>query len=582
MAIKSSGAVNPRDETDLFEAGRFRESFDSKQWIADFRRKNGRPLRVLHIGNIANNAYMNAKIQRARGIEADVLSFGYYHIMGCPEWEDAEFEGVHGDDMMPDWWGVRFTKPYKRPRWFAQGSLDLCIRMLMASRGKSQWARRATWYGLEFERWVLSRQSFPARVVRAIIMKICGRPAGLNNAQPTMLLAQKGAKALTDWMVKHPKRATPKLRQLQRRMALYGQRGDANVEAPLHLKNNRKARSRIEARANEILGETGREMQPHDMDHVYIWWWHPYLPKLFRQYDIVQCYATYGAMPMAIELPHYVTYEHGTIRTIPYDDDAQGRLCMASYRGADAVLVTNTDCLDSAVRMGVDLDRIVPLPHAFDSDKIEAFARAHAHAKPPTDVVSFFAPARHHWVDNNIKANDRIFRALSILKAEGLTCRLRVVDWGKDVQASKALIAQLGLTEQVEWVPVMKKKQLWEEYLRSHAVLDQFLLPAMGAVGFETMLLGRLLIASIDKPTFTTFFVEPPPVPDVRTIEQIAATMREVIRNPQGALETGAKAREWMRKYHSSDQIVALQAQSYAAIVAARESERAQPSRVSA
>lgn len=581
MLNKGSGGVNPRDEKDLFEAGRLRESFDSEQWIADFRQKHGRPLRVLHVGNIANNAYQNAKIQRARGIEADVLSFGYYHIMGCPEWEDAEFKGVHGDDMMPDWWGVRFTKPFKRPRWFAQGSLDLCIRMLMASRGKSQWARRATWYGLEFERWVLSRQSYPAQVVRGLILKICGRPAGLGNGQPTMLLAQTGAKSLAAWMAKHPKRATPRLRRLQRRMALYGLRGDANVAAALHMKNTRKARARIEARANAILSETHRELNPHDLDHVYVWWWHPYLPKLFRQYDIVQCYATYGAMAMAMELPHYVTYEHGTIRSIPYDDDVQGRLCMASYRGADAVLVTNTDNLDSALRMGIDPDRIVPLPHAFDSDKVEAFARAHAHATPPSDVVSFFAPARHHWVGTNIKANDRIFRALSILKAEGLTCRLRVIDWGKDVQASKDLIAELGLTDQVEWEPVMKKKELWQEYMRSHAILDQFLLPAMGAVGFEAMLLGRLLIASTDKPIFSAFFVEPPPVPDARSVEQIADAMREVIRDPQAALETGAKAREWMRKYHSAERIVALQAQSYAAIVAARESERAQPPHLS-
>ena len=58
-------------------------------WLADFERKNGRKLRVLHIGNIANNAYNNARIQRQYGIEADVICYDYYHIMSCPEWEDV-------------------------------------------------------------------------------------------------------------------------------------------------------------------------------------------------------------------------------------------------------------------------------------------------------------------------------------------------------------------------------------------------------------------------------------------------------------------------------------------------------------
>ena len=65
-------------------------------WLEEFRAQHGRPLRVLHVGNIANNAYNNAKIQREHGIEAHVIAANYYHIMGCPEWEDADMEGEVG------------------------------------------------------------------------------------------------------------------------------------------------------------------------------------------------------------------------------------------------------------------------------------------------------------------------------------------------------------------------------------------------------------------------------------------------------------------------------------------------------
>ena len=58
---------------------------------------NKKHLRILHIGNIANNAYLNAKILNEAGFECDVLCASYYHSMGNPEWEDADFEGVIKD-----------------------------------------------------------------------------------------------------------------------------------------------------------------------------------------------------------------------------------------------------------------------------------------------------------------------------------------------------------------------------------------------------------------------------------------------------------------------------------------------------
>jgi glycosyltransferase involved in cell wall biosynthesis len=49
-------------------------------------------LRVLHVGNVANNAYLNAKLQRRAGIEADALC-DEWHIFAQPEWEEADLAG---------------------------------------------------------------------------------------------------------------------------------------------------------------------------------------------------------------------------------------------------------------------------------------------------------------------------------------------------------------------------------------------------------------------------------------------------------------------------------------------------------
>ena len=130
-------------------------------WLADFEHRHGRPLRVLHIGNIANNAYNNAKIQRQRGIDADVACFDYYHVMGCPEWEDAEFEGDLGDPFFPDWWATDLNG-FQRPRWFAQGRFPPCQRYLVALRRGSRLTASVRWRRLEVERWLRCRRSTPA------------------------------------------------------------------------------------------------------------------------------------------------------------------------------------------------------------------------------------------------------------------------------------------------------------------------------------------------------------------------------------------------------------------------------------
>ena len=75
-------------------------------------------MRILFIGNIANNSYLNARMFNEAGLDCDVICHDYYHIMGCPEWEDADFEGEIEDQFFPDWSAVSL-KGFRRPRWFA-------------------------------------------------------------------------------------------------------------------------------------------------------------------------------------------------------------------------------------------------------------------------------------------------------------------------------------------------------------------------------------------------------------------------------------------------------------------------------
>src|SRR3990172_9264317 len=95
------------------------DQLDLSTLLEEFKVRHNHKPRVLHIGNIANNAYNNAKLLNELGFDCDVICPIYYHIMGCPEWEDAEIDGDIGDQFRPDWTRVDLNG-FHRPEWFVQ------------------------------------------------------------------------------------------------------------------------------------------------------------------------------------------------------------------------------------------------------------------------------------------------------------------------------------------------------------------------------------------------------------------------------------------------------------------------------
>ena len=104
-------------------------SDDNHHWLKEFTKRHGRAPKVLHVGNIANNAYNNAKILNKVGIVNHVLCHDYYHSMSTPEWEDADFDGDLTDHFFPAWY-KHDLNGFKRPRWFVQGTFRHCILYL--------------------------------------------------------------------------------------------------------------------------------------------------------------------------------------------------------------------------------------------------------------------------------------------------------------------------------------------------------------------------------------------------------------------------------------------------------------------
>jgi glycosyltransferase involved in cell wall biosynthesis len=606
---------------------------EARRWLERFARRHGRPLRVLHIGNIANNAYNNARIQRSRGIDADVISYGADHVTSTPEWEDANVTGPV-DPWLPDWWAVGLGD-WRRPPWFVQGPMFMCLCYLRSRHTRRQGDANRVRASLIADYWQkvadadartgVSRAGGPfddqalatSRALGYVAVGEAGARARLVEwaaaaGSPDALLRHK-VRLLTDVVAPAVRRALDGERlspvdrmilALNRRVR--GRRGPASLprhEAVAGTPSSGRTRAALASawglllfaltRPFATLGEPRPEPSTAVLDGRFERLHREHLPaarerdvaddvaaarrlaaapwaEVLAHYDIVQGYSTDGVIPLYHGLENFTAYEHGTIRAIPFEDDTQGRLCNLTYRCAPRVFVTNTDVLPSVARLQIPAERVVRLPHALDDEKLRAFRDGHPHLEPPAGPPVFLSPTRHHWARGTLswlKGNDVFLRAAARLAEAGCAFSIVLVEWGAEVDDSKALIAELGLSARVRWVPMMSKKSLWTAYCRAHAVVDQFAIPALGGVGMEALALGRRLITRLDEPTLAGFFGACPPVLNAATQDEVERAMRRVLDDPQDRDGLGAAGRGWIETYHSAARIVALQVRAYREIV---------------
>jgi len=517
------------------------------EFLKGFEEKLGRPPRILHIGNIANNAYINAKLLNEAGLDCDVICYNYYHCMGCPEWEDADYEGEIQNQNYPDWRKLDL-KGFRRPRWFVQGPLQFCLSYLIAKRQGDLKKADKIWKLLgrynKSESHILPQNSLSMVLLNIFlrcldfISRACLKfkrhmvPAALHPLIKIILIIPR----LMLSLIKRPKD--------------YG-----SIE------------NRLIMFYNEVFPDRLDKLTRFDFYGHYQFI--PLWKRAFKHYDLVQAYATDPIIPLICDKP-YAAYEHGTIRNIPFEATPEGRLCALSYRMAGKVFVTNSDNLEAAGKL--KLDNVVNLPHAFDERKVEQFKIEHRNAEvkymntAENDVI-FIAPARHHWHKGSLswrKGNDLIIKAVSLLRQQMIfNFRVVFIEWGLEVDLSRQLIDESGCGENIIWLKPMKKKELWKHYLTANAVIDQFSVPALGGVGFESLAFSKRLITNIDSRMCADFFGSCPPLLNCADEFEIYGAMRLVIDDPLDAAGRGEEAKAFIHEHHSAKVVVNKQLTAY-------------------
>lgn len=528
-------------------------------WLDKFKETHGRTPNVLLIGNIANNAYNDAKILNEAGLDCDVICYDYYHVMGCPEWEDADLSGSPRDDFRPDWAHVLMGS-YERPRWFAQGQLADCISYLIA--------RRTSCIDVDSKWRMLLIRSRVVRPKNLTELLACTQFSATVWIRPHRIRFQV-------WVSNRAPRLYSKLKKLKRLAQGASHPAQAAVEQPPDISKLRVAgtpATSLEDRSRELVRRFAVEF-PDRADRLLLSDIDPYVssfnvwPKLLNLYDIVIGFSTDPFLPLLCDKPYFAV-EHGTLRDIPFAADGQGRRTALAYRLAQHCFVTNFDCVASAELLAPG--RYTLINHPYDEDhglSISGADRQRSDLRRALDCdFLLFHPTRQDWVEGTgyaDKRNELFLQAFAALRRRGLRVGLVICSWGANVRQSRQLLAELGCSDHVRWTPPLAITPFERMCKACDVVVDQFKLGAFGGVVFKAMAVGTPIVTFLNEALITRQYPELPPVINCKTAADIEAAVAGLIQQPEELAHIGQQSRDWIRRHHGKRETINKQVDQF-------------------
>lgn len=487
---------------------------EHRDFLESFREQNGRSPRILHIGNIANNAFRNAEILNRLGLRSDVLCYGYYHVMGCPEWEHGAFDASGINFDRPDWSTVELAG-YARPRWFAQGTLETAIAYLIA-RNEDSSEQDALWEVLKREQTTRGFLNGGARYPTLSLEEVRQEAERLSILIRTCF-PERGVHATAE--------------------DVYRALGPFLLQIP--------AFKRLFSHYDVVVGYATDGILP--------------LIARFRPYVCFE-HGTIRAIPFdgtAIGDVCALTYRLSNDTLITNCDNiiAANRLRIPSARFVPHPMVEQY--VEEARTRAVHIRQ--QLLASTDSELI------------------VFHPPRQHWSEkrdtNWEKGNDIIIRAFArFVREVNDKALLVLIRWGQSVDASEKLIAHLGILARVKWLEQLPMRGVSAHVAASDVLVDQFVIGAWGGVMPHGMMLGKPTMLYLNEDIHRWCLPEMPPVLNAMDDETAFQGLEKGVSADYQA-EIAIAGPRWYRQYHSEQAVGGRLLDSFSSVLSQREGQ---------
>lgn len=524
---------------------------ENKKWLEQFIIEQKRAPRILHIGNIANNAYKNVKFLNSFGFDCDVICYDYYHIMAYPEWEEVSFDTFIEDQFKPDLTKINLGN-YVRPSWFAQGPLKLCIEYLVSKRSDEKEASKY-WELLKShnrsapynKRMVKDRNFFTRSTVWTRFLNFLFAENLVDRLYVAFFVGKGSLYIKNDLMRKitigfliiflFPIRFFLNLFK-------YFKKKEAIPELDInHFKKYFK-----DVFPERVDQMSDADFQGYSQEMLMLW------KKLLSQYDIVQAYATDPIIPLLCNHENYVAYEHGTLRDFTLGNSNICRLTSLAYNNAKHVFITNGDCLEYAKKIHVK--KYSPMIHPIDDELINKLESKYVELHQQYSVkYLFLCTLRHDWA---IKGTDMYIRALPKIQEKlGNNFKVLMTKWGKQIEESMELSRQLNCEHLIEWIEPLPRKKLVEYKKSVDIVFDQLALPHFGATAPEAIACGVPVIMSYNPESTKWIIPEAAPILSAHNVDDIVICIEKAI-DTNWKTTYQKEAKNWFEKYHNSSIVI--------------------------
>ncbi len=174
-----------------------------------------------------------------------------------------------------------------------------------------------------------------------------------------------------------------------------------------------------------------------------------------------------------------------------------------------------------------------------------------------------FSHTRHTWQEESLdgslkedggKGLDKLMIAYSnfIKKNPNSNPLLIFFEYGKDVKASKELIKELKIEENVLWLNLMPRKDILQLIGYADIVVDAISATMWGGVGWEGLANGKILMQNIvqsDEEYKKEMGHGLPFIMRAFTVEEVEKHLNNFVSNRQFYLDKASSNKEWFDKY---------------------------------
>lgn len=164
--------------------------------------------------------------------------------------------------------------------------------------------------------------------------------------------------------------------------------------------------------------------------------------------------------------------------------------------------------------------------------------------------------ARHSWTTrtafNWTKGTDILLKGLAEAKRRLAPKRIKLVtfEYGPDVLASRALIEELGMTDDVLWLPLCPRKEIMVLLSMADFGCGEFVTSffCFGAL-YEVLASGKPVLHHRDDRLYEREYPEQYPMCEVSRAEHVVEHLEGFLTSPSAYVAIGEGGRDWHERY---------------------------------